>query len=383
LPANLVVPSAGDGGTGKSTLLREITARASRGQALFPGQEAPSEGPVSVLYLASEDSTSATLVPGLREAGADLERVSIMDPEADEFPTFPSGLDALRDRILSTGAKLVILDCATDFMDARLNPDKEAEVRAFLRPLRRLAGELHLSIIIAVHINKSTGQTARNRIMGGVAWRNAARHVVMMANPPDAVDASPDRLLVTVKSNLALRGEGYSLRVSPHNGTVPGVDWIGTVSGIDPDRLVSDPPSPEEIGRQEDAISFVQDMLGDGDWHPSADVKRDGLKEGHKRRTIERAADDVGVEVKQEGFPRRTSWRLPQSRQTGMASLASKAPGATGATDSDPDEAGDSGTSEKGNLSSDAIPRDMARLVGDEDLARWVALARASEGCAS
>ena len=221
-PLGTLALLAGDGGTGKSTLLRELAARASRGQALFAGQQPP-ERPAAVVYLASEDSPTATLVPGLREAGADLERVSLIAPDADDAPTFPSGIDALRSRVEATGARLVIVDCATDFMDAGLNPDKEVDIRWFLRPLRALAGAFDFAVIVAVHINKGRGVSARDRILGGVAWRNTARHVVMMASPPDSADDAPDRLVVTVKSNIALRGVGYALRISTEGCRVPSV----------------------------------------------------------------------------------------------------------------------------------------------------------------
>src|SRR5262249_41317907 len=139
-------------------LLREVAARASRGQALFQGQPPPPCGPIDVLYLASEDEPGATLVPGLRQAGADLERITLIGPDAEDVPTFPSCMPVLEERIEATNARLVIIDCATDFLDAGLNPDKEVDIRAFLRPLRALAREHGFALVVAVHTNKAPGR---------------------------------------------------------------------------------------------------------------------------------------------------------------------------------------------------------------------------------
>src|SRR5262249_2012141 len=133
-----------------------------------------------------------------------------------------------------------------------------------------------------------------------------------------------ERLCINTKSNIARRGDGYALRVSvAREGGVPGVGWGEKKTGVDPDTLVTDPPSRDEIGREADAASFIRDALEDGEWHASADVKAAGIQEGHKRRTVERAAlEEVGVDVKEEGYPRRSFWRLP---------VAPRAGGATGA----------------------------------------------------
>src|SRR5262249_15059217 len=173
-----------------------------------------------------------TLVPGLRQAGADLERITLIGPDAEDVPTFPSCMPVLEERIEATNARLVIIDCATDFLDAGLNPDKEVDIRAFLRPLRALAREHGFALVVAVHTNKARGASAKDRILGGVAWRNAARHVVLMASPPDADANGPERLSVNTKSNIARRGDGYALCVSvTSEGGVPGVEWVATKTG--------------------------------------------------------------------------------------------------------------------------------------------------------
>jgi len=49
---------------------------------------------------------------------------------------------------------------------------------------------------------------------------------------------------------------------------------------------------------------------------PSKDVKVAARKEQISDRTLQRAAQQVRVEYVQEGFPRSTCWRLPDSHAT-------------------------------------------------------------------
>jgi hypothetical protein len=59
------------------------------------------------------------------------------------------------------------------------------------------------------------------------------------------------------------------------------------------------------------ATRFLVRELAGGDWHESAGVKESGEAGGIRKRTLERAATDVGIEHKREGFPSVTYWRLP------------------------------------------------------------------------
>src|SRR5690606_16654893 len=75
MPAGSLVLLAGREGLGKSTIAAEKAARVTRGQL---------EGewfgrPRNVLYLHTEDAREFTVVPRLRAAGADMDRVLFVD----------------------------------------------------------------------------------------------------------------------------------------------------------------------------------------------------------------------------------------------------------------------------------------------------------------
>jgi hypothetical protein len=88
-----------------------------------------------------------------------------------------------------------------------------------------------------------------------------------MAVPDGEDEDNPQRVVVTVKSNLARKGDGYSLRVGPDPGEkVPGVSWVAKVD-VKPDTLIGGSREGDEALRVEDAEVWLADYLDDGDWH--------------------------------------------------------------------------------------------------------------------
>jgi len=112
----------------------------------------------------------------------------------------------------------------------------------------------------------------------------------------------------------------------------------------------------------DDAESFVRDAINDGEWHGSAIVKEAGIKEGHRRRTLERAVVDLDVEVKEEGFPRRTYWRLPQSRHDGWRGSDANSVGAIDGGTANPDQQTVLDGAKFCSQSNDAMNSETARL---------------------
>jgi hypothetical protein len=59
----------------------------------------------------------------------------------------------------------------------------------------------------------------------------------------------------------------------------------------------------ESGGEKEDRAGlFLLEVLADGDWHESADVKELAAANEISQRTLQRTAKDLGVEYDQRGF---------------------------------------------------------------------------------
>ena len=108
VPYGAIALIDGHPGQGKSTLSLALVARAS------------TEGVTSIL-LSAEDSLSNTIVPRLMAHEADLTKVlsvaSVTPLDAPERPwQLPDDLPYLRELIVNTGARLVVIDPLASFL---------------------------------------------------------------------------------------------------------------------------------------------------------------------------------------------------------------------------------------------------------------------------
>jgi hypothetical protein len=147
-------------------------------------------------------------------------------------------------------AGLVVIDSGPAFMDAGLKSNSEEDIRRMLRPLQTLAERCELPVIVIAHLNKGQG-SGGNRIMGGKAWRNAPR-VVLMVGTPDRLHPSEtsQRILVGEKSNLGRVpvALGFSLVEFHHHPDLADVAWGDLDESVRAADVLAAPDSPDERG---------------------------------------------------------------------------------------------------------------------------------------
>jgi len=101
-------------GLGKSLITLDLCARLSTGRPLPDGS--PGREPCNCIILCSEGGAEDTIVPRLQAAGADLDRVFVHPPHADDLPEplrLPSqvgALAALRYMIAALDARYMARD---------------------------------------------------------------------------------------------------------------------------------------------------------------------------------------------------------------------------------------------------------------------------------
>ena len=71
----------GDPGDGKTTLVLNIAAKLSKGEGLEEDMKVPE--PMNIIYQTAEDGLADTVKPRLETAGADCERILVID-ESDK-----------------------------------------------------------------------------------------------------------------------------------------------------------------------------------------------------------------------------------------------------------------------------------------------------------
>lgn len=195
----------GDPKLGKSTLMLDIAARVSRGQAMPPAIASGRTAPADVLILSAEDDAGDTIGPRLDAAGADSTRVH--EVRVDGVLAFPDHVDLLRQAIEDTGARLVIVDPFVAYVSGKLSVNSDQEVRQALVPLAKLADETGTSIVLVRHLRKSGG-SAIQRGGGSIGIAGQARSVLAVSRDPDDPGR---RLLSAIGGNVGPESESPTL----------------------------------------------------------------------------------------------------------------------------------------------------------------------------
>jgi hypothetical protein len=182
-----------------------------------------------VLIWSGEDKASTQLGPRLTAAGADLSMVRnlVIDAEIDGTtgevtPRLPLDVSLIRNEIEATDACLVLIDPIASTMQGDLH--READVRATLDSLARMADETGVVVMYIRHFGKGGGN-ASDKMSGNHAFRDAARSVFLFAPDDDRVVVTQD------KGNYApKREESFAFQLE--GVAVPAINGINHMARV-------------------------------------------------------------------------------------------------------------------------------------------------------
>jgi hypothetical protein len=318
IPFRKVTVLDGDPGLGKSTILIDIAARLSTGQALPNGKR---HKPAGTILLMGEDGAGDTIVPRLINAGADLAKIGIRDTypngQGQEVPpSFPSNLDKLADDILAADASLVVIDPVMSYLDPDINSNNDQQVRRALMPLAQLAEESGCAIVLLRHLNKSTSSSALYRGGGSIGFVGVARSGLIVARDPDA----PERVvLASTKSNLGPPPPSLNYRLVGCENGAARVEWEGH-STHTAASLVENQVSNEDRTALDEAISFLREALSIG-LRLAKEVQKEARDAGISERTLRRARELLGITMDSPWIQKaktqdgQYTWQLPTKKE--------------------------------------------------------------------
>ncbi|MFD3425277.1 AAA family ATPase [Nocardia fluminea] len=311
IPAASLVLLAGREGLGKSTIAAEKCAQITRGTLVGEWFGTPR----NVIYLHTEDARDFTVVPRLRAAGADLDRVLFIDVVTELSETgalvLPDDIGELERVVVAERVAFIVLDAATSAMASDLSGKDDRQVRQFLEPLAQLAARRDCVVLGLCHFGKRDGADTGKLILGSIAWSQVARSVLSVAK-----DEESGNLIVTnTKGNLAPRTRSMeavieSTTVATDDGDteVGVVRWLGETDRDARDLLAGPADDGDGIERTEAEAVIVAYLEDFGGSAPAADVLKHARSVGLNDNATKKARIKAKVRTERQGFGKGASW---------------------------------------------------------------------------
>jgi putative DNA primase/helicase len=322
---------AGEPGLGKSQLTAALAAAVTTSDQWPCTQERAPLG--SVVIFSAEDDPRDTIVPRLKGAGADLDRIRIVSGVKEQSNrgvgiersfSLQADLPLLEGAIRTLGdTRLIIIDPITSYL-GRVDSHKNAEIRSVLEPVAQMAARHGVAVIGITHFSKGGGTSAINRFIGSIGFIAAARAAFVVTTDPDSDDPAR-RLFIPVKNNLAPLGDGLSFRIEQcllDNGVLAcRIEWGNDAVPRTADEILQATAAANDTPQLE-AENFLRDILSGGEAlteDVECEARAAGLlgavqRIGHNK-TLRKARERLGVISRREGFGpgARYYLRLPSS----------------------------------------------------------------------
>lgn len=305
IPAGSIVIIEGDPGLGKSTVTIDLTARLSRGHQL-PFATGPEKPPCNVLMLNAEDDIDHTVRPRLQAADADLSRVLLFSRDA-EIDLSEKGINILEQYVRKHDAAVIVIDPLMAFFPIGINTHKDSDVRRTMKRLRRLCEVNGVTAVLVRHLNKSTEAKAVYRGGGSIGITGAARAAYLVEKHPKDPGL---RVFACVKLNVGKEPSSLMFEVrdcAEHKSS--NIAWLGNTTLSADVLTLGLPKGPSEVER---AAEFLHTRLDEGPVRV-VHIRRDAQHEGLSWASIRRAAKEIGVKQRRQGFGPggHHEWSLP------------------------------------------------------------------------
>ena len=283
LPFGKLSVLQGNPGEGKTYFAMHLAAACTNGK-LLPNMERME--PFNVIYQTAEDGLGDTVKPRLIEAGADLDRVLVID-DSDVQLTLSD--ERIEKAIVENNARLVIIDPIQAYLGADVDMNRANEVRPIFMRLGQVAQRTGCAILLIGHLNKAAGMQSLQRGLGSIDIAAAVRSVMFIGK----LKHDPTmRILTHEKSSLAPPGASLAFSL----GDEGGFRWVGEYD-ITADEMLSG-IEPQRETKIQQAKDLICALLAGGKQVLSEDIDKAALERGIPGRTVRDAKRELGDALK-------------------------------------------------------------------------------------
>jgi len=283
LPFGKLSVLQGNPGEGKTYFAMHLAAACTNGK-LLPNMERME--PFNVIYQTAEDGLGDTVKPRLIEAGADLDRVLVID-DSDVQLTLSD--ERIEKAIVENNARLVIIDPIQAYLGSDVDMNRANEVRPIFMRLGQVAQRTGCAILLIWHLNKAAGMQSLQRGLGSIDIAAAVRSVMFIGK----LKHDPTmRILTHEKSSLAPPGVSLAFSL----GDEGGFRWFGEYD-ITADEMLSG-IEPQRETKTQQAKDLICTLLAGGKQVLSEDIDKAALERGIPGRTVRDAKRELGDALK-------------------------------------------------------------------------------------
>ena len=283
LPFGKLSVLQGNPGEGKTYFAMHLAAACTNGK-LLPNMERME--PFNVIYQTAEDGLGDTVKPRLIEAGADLDRVLVID---DSEVQLTLSDERIEKAIIENNARLVIIDPIQAYLGADVDMNRANEVRPIFMRLGQVAQRTGCAILLIGHLNKAAGMQSLQRGLGSIDIAAAVRSVMFIGK----LKHDPTmRILTHEKSSLAPPGASLAFSL----GDEGGFRWVGEYD-ITADEMLSG-IEPQRETKTQQAKDLICTLLAGGKQVLSEDIDKATLERGIPGRTVRDAKRELGDALK-------------------------------------------------------------------------------------
>ena len=272
----------GDPGDGKTTLVLNIAAKLSKGIGIDEAMQISE--PINIIYQTAEDGLADTVKPRLETAGADCEKIAVIDESKKSLSMVD---ERLEEAIIKTNARLLILDPIQAYLGGGMDMNRANEARDMTKKLGLLAEKYKCAIVLIGHMNKAAGTKAAYRGMGSIDFFAVARSVLLVGRVEGQTNI---RAVVQIKNNLAPLGHPKAFGLEEG-----GFCWLGDYE-ITVDELLGG--LAPRANKLEQAKQLLRELAETNNAMQSKEIFNLADEQGISKRTLENAKKELKIKAK-------------------------------------------------------------------------------------
>jgi putative DNA primase/helicase len=306
IPAGKLSLLVGDPGVGKSFFTIFLASQISKGEG-WPDCKNESIETGRILLLSAEDSPRDTIRPRADWAGADVNKIDIVECSKDKsgrIRLFNLSQDINRlEQMLKKDRnyRLVVIDPLSAYV-GRIDTHKDSDVRSTLGPLSFLAERYNVSVLGVLHFNKNSSLQAIYRILGSIGFIAAARTVWLIARDRDD-ENEKRRFFAPIKNNLAPPTKPLAFCIEKGRLVFESMP----IENFDIEEVLAPVERASETKRVK---GFLLDILKDGPM-PMKEIKSTSKDEGISWATLRRTKEKMNIKsFKEGGVGGKWFWKL-------------------------------------------------------------------------